>query len=320
MRWLSVAFAAWLALCGCAAAQSPIGSFPPGMFQNRAAIDAAPAASYQGLGDALSGWTHYESCGFVYDVAHASTSTLLCDLVDSVSGAAVGTLRGTTAGTVDLTAYFTGSVTPAAACAAAGGGACRVSATYNQVTGASFQTNATNSQRPILTFSAQNGLPGMTGTAAANTNLTSAASVTQAQPWHMLGVAKRTTNFTTQQALQGSSGALNSCLSFTSSANTAGFTADGAATITLGSVTDGNFHALQGVADTSPNAVLAVDGTETTGNVGTSAFSSNTSRIMRCSGGVSIDGVLLEAGFRAGAPTGGQRTAVNSNVHSRWAF
>lgn len=41
MRWLSVAFAAWLALCGCVAAQSPIASFPPGTFQNRAAIDVA---------------------------------------------------------------------------------------------------------------------------------------------------------------------------------------------------------------------------------------------------------------------------------------
>lgn len=311
---LRLVLAAWLALCGAAHAQLSGGlQFPgPGM----------PASSgFQGLGDVLSGWTHYESCAYVYDASKATTATSMCDLVDSVTGAAVGTLRGSTAGTVDLSAYFSGAQTPMAACAAAGGGLCRVSATYNQVAGTSFQTNATNSQRPILTFSAQNGLPGMTGTAAANTNLTSTGSVTSTQPWTMLGVAKRTTNFTTQQAVQGSSGAQNSCLSFTSSASTAGFTSDGAATITLGSVTDGNFHAMIGIADTSPNGVLAVDNVETTGNVGTGAFSSNTSRIMRCAGGVSIDGVFLEGAFKGGTPpNAGQRTSINSNVHSRYAF
>ena len=292
---------------------APIGAQAWWQSVDQQSVGSAP--SYQGPGDIVSGALAWGSCARVYNASLASTSTSLCDLVDSVSGAAVGTLRGSAAGTVDLSAYFSGSVTPAAACAAAGGGACRVSKVYDQIGGTAGWTNATNGQRPILTFSAQNGLPGMTGTAAGNTNLTTVATFTRAQPWTQVMVAKRTANFTTSQSLMGSSGAFNHCTSFTSSANTAGFSSDGVSTITQGSVTDSNFHAIQVVADTSPNSVLAVDGTETTGNAGTGAFSSNTSRIMRCSGGLSMDGVFLEGGLWPAGFNGTQRTNMNSNLH-----
>ena len=276
------------------------------------------AATYQGPGDIVSGALIWGSCARVYNVSLASTSTSLCDLVDTSAGStAVCTLRGSSTGFVDLAnSYCTGSLTPAAACSAAAGGACRVSKVYDQIGGTAGWTNATNGQRPILTFSAQNGLPGLTGTAAGNTNLTTVGTFTRAQPWTFVAAAKRTANFTTAQALMGSSGAFNDCMRFTTSASTAGFTSDGVTSLTLGSVTDSNFHAVQGIADTSPNAVLSVDGTDSTGNAGSGAFSGNTSRIMRCSGGESIDGVWLEGGLWPSGFDGTQRTNMNANIHS----
>lgn len=275
-------------------------------------------AAYQGPGDIVSGALIWGSCARVYNASLASTSTSLCDLVDTTAGStAVCTLRGSSTGFVDLTnTYCTGSLTPSAACAAASGGACRVSKVYDQIGGTGGWSNGTNSQRPVLTFSAQNGLPGLTGTAAANTSLTSAATITRAQPYTNVGVAKRTSNFTTQQAVIGSSGTLNNCLSFTSTANTGGWTNDGATTITT-TATDSSFNALQGVADTTPNAVVSIDGSATTGNAGgTSGYSSNTSRIMRCAGGISMDGVFLEGGLWPSGFNNTQRGDMNTNIHS----
>ena len=295
---------------------APIGA--QAWWQSVAQQSVSVAATYQGPGDIVSGALIWGSCSRVYNVSLASTSTSLCDLVDtSVGGTAICTLRGSSTGFVDLTgSYCTGSATPAVACAAAAGGACRVSKVYDQIGGTSGWVNATHGQRPVFTFSAQNSLPGLTGTAAANTFLNTSSTFTQAQPWTLVAVGKRTANFTTSQSLIGSSGSLNDCLSYTTSASTAGFTSDGASTITLGSVTDSNFHAVQGVAATSPNGVLAVDGVETTGNVGTGAFSANTSRIMRCAGGLSLDGVWLEGGLWPVGFDATQRGNINSNIHS----
>jgi hypothetical protein len=274
MKRLVLALAFCLALAGGAQAQGGMGP-GPGMVHST-------GSSYSGPGDVVSGALAWGSCARVYNVSLASTSTSLCDLVDtSVGGTAICTLRGSSTGFVDLAgSYCTGSTTPAAACAAAAGGACRVSKVYDQIGGTSGWINATNGQRPVLTFSAQNGLPGLTGTAAANTSLTTSSTFTQAQPWTLVAAAKRTANFTTSQSLMGSSGALNDCMSYTTSANTAGFTSDGsAATITLG------------------------------------VFSANTSRIMRCAGGLSLDGVWLEGGLWPSGFDGTQRTNMNSNIH-----
>src|SRR5690348_15562028 len=95
----------------------------------------AVASSYQGPGDVVSGWLAWGSCARVFTTAQASTSTNMCDLVATTGGAAVCTLRGSSTGFVDLAASYCAGTTPAAACAAASGGACRVSKVYNQVTG-----------------------------------------------------------------------------------------------------------------------------------------------------------------------------------------
>jgi hypothetical protein len=309
---LSVAFLLCLAVA--AQAQMNLLTGAGGKFK------ATVAATYQGPGDIVSGALIWGSCARVYNVSLASTSTSLCDLVDTSTGAtAVCTLRGSSTGFVDLAnAYCTGSLTPAAACAAASGGACRVSKVYDQIGGTSGWTNATNSQRPALTFSAINGLPGMTGTAAANTNLTTSSTFTQSVPYSWAVVAERTANVTTKQAVIGSSGALNVSMGFAASANTVYVDGSGSSAVNNGSsIADSAFHALQGVVN-GASSVIAADGNETTGNAGNTAFSANTSRIMRFAGGSSMDGVWMEGGMWPGAFTsggGGQIGNLNSNAH-----
>lgn len=307
------------ALCGAfalsptlASAQSPIRAFPPGTFQNRAALDAAPTASYQGPGDIVSGALIWGSCARVYNTSLASTSTSLCDLVDITTGAAIGTLRGSTTGFVDLSAYFAGTVTPATACV----GGCRVSKVYDQIGGTSGWIQATNALRPVLTFSALSGLPGWTCTAAAISLMATSSTFTQASPYTWVVVGERTANFTTEQALIGWSSSPNGGIRFTTSANTVTVDSVGATGgPTLGSVADSSFHAIQGVINSTTTGVLAVDGTEQTGTTGTTGSSASPSRICRSAPGGSLDGKMMEAGLWPSAISSGDRTSLNSNMH-----
>jgi len=305
---------AWLALCGIANAQLSGGmQFPgPGTVHS--------ATTYQGPGDVISGATAWGSCARAYNAAYANGTNPLCDLVDTSAGStAICTLRVKTDGFVDLTGtYCTGSADPPTACAAAAGGACRVSKIYDQVGTTTGWVNATNSQRPVLTFSALNSLPGWTCTAAANSFLATNAVITIATPpITYVAVGKRTANFTTLQALAGWSTAPNSSLSFNTSASTAAISQNGAGFATLGSVADSSFHALQGFVDAAGTAgVLSADGTDgSSATVGNDAVSSRASRVCRFAGGNSLDGVMMEAGVWAASFDGTQRGNLNSNIH-----
>lgn len=275
----------------------------------------AAGASYQGPGDIVSGALIWGSCARVYNASLASTATSLCDLVDTTTGAvAICTLRGSSTGFVDLAgSYCTGSTTPAVACAAAAGGACRVSKVYDQIGGTSGYVQATNAQRPVLTFSVLNSLPCATGTGAANTNLTSSSTFTQTQ-WTWTSVAKRTSS--AQAGVIGASGGFNGYLGFTAVADTAGLTSNNVTFVTLGSVTDSAFHALQGVMDPGgAGGTLAVDGVEASGAVGIATMSVNTSRVMRLAAGASLPGDWCEGGLWPSLFNGTQRTNMNSNIH-----
>ena len=306
MKRLGLVLAFCLALTGGALAQGGMGP-GPGMVHS--------TATYQGPGDIVSGALIWGSCARVYNASLASTATSLCDLVDtSVGSTAICTLRGSATGFVDLAGtYCTGSTTPAAACAAAAGGACRVSKVYDQIGGTSGWVQATNGQRPVLTFSAINSLPCATGTGAANTNLTSSSVFTQTQ-WTWTSVAKRTSS--AQAGVVGASGGFNGYLGFTASVDTAGLTSNNVTFITLGSVTDSAFHAMQGVMDPGGvGGVLAVDGVETSGAVGVTTMSSNTSRVMRLAAGASLPGDWCEGGLWPSLFNGTQRTNINANMH-----
>jgi hypothetical protein len=57
---------------GVERAEAQLLGFPPGMFQNRAALDAPAAPSYTGPGDVISGATAFYSCARAYNAAYAT--------------------------------------------------------------------------------------------------------------------------------------------------------------------------------------------------------------------------------------------------------
>lgn len=308
---------------GWSKALAQLQGFPPGTFQNRAAIDGGVAATYKGPGDVVSSASAWGSCARVYNAALASTSTSLCDLVSSSAPTVtICTLRGSSTGFVDLSAYCTGGTqTPAALCALQTGGVCNVQKVYDQTGNTTGWVQVTAASQPKITFSAINGLPGWTCTAAANSSLItsttfgSGGTVAITSPYTWVSVAERTANTGVLQALMGWTTNPNGYLGFNNAAATAIVTSDGANKVTLGSVADSAFHAMIGVINSSTTGVLGVDGTETTGTTNTQVPANVTARICRFAGGNSLDGIMMEAGLWGSAISSGNRTSLNSNMH-----
>jgi hypothetical protein len=266
-------------------------------------------ATYQGPGDVVSGATVWGSCARVYNAAAASTSTSLCDLVDATTGTvAIGTLRGSSSGQVDLTAYFTGLVTPATACAAAAGGFCRVKKIYDQSGNSNHWIQATAANMPPLVFSAVNGLPGLSCTGSPVIIPTPA--LTRAQPFSMSTVYKRTSGSTNVAAIGAQSGGI-----IMGSAAVASDAIIGAGTnVVIASVPDNAFHAFQGALNGASGA-YNIDGTDVSSqSVGANSFSASTLRL--CSDGANyLVGQVMEGGMWPAAFTSGQRGNLNTNQH-----
>lgn len=236
------------------------------------------AASYQGPGDIISGASAYYSCSRVYNLASANTSTNMCDLVDSAAPTTViCTLRGSSTGFVDLSAYCAGGLTPAAKCAAATGGKCFVYQAYDQTGNGRIMTEATQANQPFLTFNAINGLPVMDCTGIASCLMQTGALVAWVQPMTLAGVFKRTANFTTAGGVIGINSIVQG-IGVAAVANT-GEIAAGTA-VTFAGATDSVWHSLTGLMNGAACA-YNLDGTDTAGvNCGTTT-GTNTLRLFR---------------------------------------
>lgn len=253
---------------------------------------STPATPYQGPGDILAGATPWGSCARVYTAALATTTTSLCDLVAVTGGAAVCTLRGTTSGTVDLSAYCPGSLTPSAACAAASGGSCVISKVYDQA-GTNHYLAPTLATSPPIVFSALNGLPGIScGNGSTNLQFQTTNAITQAQPNSMSVVVERTSASNAGGVYGGLTSLTNESLNGTASANTLSMNAGSPVNI---SATDNAFHRINFVFNSTTSAyqIDAVDTSPVT--AGTNGFSALKIGICR-SGGGQFAGVIMEGG------------------------
>lgn len=280
---------------------------------NVAISGAAP--SYTGPGDVFntSPVAAY-SCSEAYNAAGASTAVSACDLVDSAAPTVtICTLRFTSTGKVDLTAYCPGSVTPAAKCAAATGGVCNISKAYNLISPGTLdavQTTAIN--QPTLAFSSTplGTLPAINcGNGTPTILLQTSAGVTQAQPFTLAAVVNRTGT--------GPGGAIggpltpNLFLGSQTGANLADMDAGNDLTMTM---TDNAWHTLIGLANGASNGAINVDGTDLTGNTGVNTFSSSAIRLCRAT--IQWGGLLAEAQFWGAITTSTNRNAISANAHS----
>jgi hypothetical protein len=221
---------------------------------------AKAPSGYTGPGDTAGlTWNSWGSCAFTFSLAKASTSTNLCDLNAVTGGAAVCTLRGSSSGSVDLTGYCPGSVTPSAACAAASGGSCVISKVYDQTGTGSDWTQATAANMPPIVFSGGIGTqPTIVLLTGAATFLTS-GNVNLNSPFTVEIVAEKLgpaptveaylwQHFSSINFIAATSGAANSidCNGFTVTAS------------------DGAAHAIQ-CGFVTGSSFLNVDGSNTTG-------------------------------------------------------
>ena len=273
----------------------------------------APGVAYQGPGDVLSGAISWGSCARVYKASLASTSTNLCDLVQASTGASpgtsVGTLRGSASGFVDLSAYFSGSVTPATACGLITGG-CVVSKVYDQTGTTNHFTQATVANMPGLVFSALNSLPGIQCGSPA---IMATPNITQAQPFSLSAVYIRTGGTTGLSPIIGAlSGGID--LEGNNVANQARITAGTA--VQISNVADNSWHSFEGAFASGGNGGANIDGTDSPSlTLGANVLAGNALRI--CADGSSfLTGKIMEAGIWPSAFTAPQRGNISSNQHS----
>jgi Putative Ig domain len=269
---------------------------------------------YSGPGDVVASAVVWGSCARVYDAALASTSTSLCDLVDSSAPTVViCTLRGTSSGFVDLAgSYCTGGVTPATKCAAATGGVCNISKIYDQSGNSNHWTEATAANQATLAFSSLNGLPGIKCAASC---VYATPNITQAQPFTLSYVSERTAAFTTLSDVFSISGG-SIIVGYQNLANTAIINAGGGPLTATAS--DSAFHAFQSIPNgNGTSSTIVVDGSATAGAAGTTGLSATALRLMTANGaGASLTGIAMEAGLWSGAFNSTQYGNMNSNQHS----
>lgn len=286
------------------------------------------AASYCGPGDAgvcngTAGALVFYSCGRAYNAAYANGTNPLCDLVAVTGGAAVGTLRVKTNGYVDLTAYFAGSVTPAAACAAASGGSCLVSKIYDHLGSANctgscdLTVSPGGTTRPPIAFSGAttslNSLP-CVNTASGTQSLVGAGTITStAAPYSFTIVGKI---LSANNGRMFVSGALQGGI-LDNSANLVRMFAGSSLNATAD---DTKFQTFIGIANTTTTGVMAIDGASTTGTTGTTTINSNIAIGADSSGANTSSIAFCEGGIWSGALN---VTNTNSNMRnptSGWNF
>jgi len=256
-------------------AQAILPGFPPGVFTNRAALDPAPAGGFQGPGDITSGAIAFYSCGRAYNAAYAAGANPACDLVDTGTGLATCTISFGTNGLANLTAVAcpTGAptVNVVTFCAVTHPSGCSLTKMYDQTGTGNHVVQATLANMPVLTFSAQNGLPCAAGTGNAAMRLATAGSISQSAPFSATAVTERTGSFTTTQKII-SNGANASTFNFTASANSISSALGSSAAVTL-TAADSSFHALLGVASaTAPLFAVDSSANTSTTTTGTTAL------------------------------------------------
>jgi hypothetical protein len=274
---------------------------------------ATVASSYQGPGDVVSGFYVWGSCARAYNAAYANGTNPLCDLVDSAAPTTViCTLRVLTTGFVDLAgSYCNGGTTPSAVCAAATGGACRVSKVYDQSGNGRDFTQATAANQAGLSFSAINGLPAI-NCAAVVASFVQTSNQTLAQPFSVVSTWRLTTG--------GSNGAAFGAQSTTTwtGNGTSGSSQDRFSAGTSVDVSSVALNAWRGAGSVfnGASSEYNMNGTNSTGlNPGTNGFSAEGMRICR-GGGVSLNGQVTEAGLVASALNSTQTGALITNMRS----
>ena len=304
-------------------AQSPPfpGSFPAGVFTNRAALDAAPAAGYQGPGDIVPGALGWWGLR-CYSAAYSGN---VADVVDGATGTTTGTRLKCASGVVS-------ALVSASACTFVTGNACSPIATtcailcniiteYDQSGNSLDMLTAGGGGAPTdgpiyVPNNIGSTLPSLQCTISGGQWLKNTTGITQAQSLQISYVSNRNNNTTTLQRGVFASNGVGIYVGYGALINQAEIAAGTAVDKTA---TDSAFHAYQaGFNNASSN--LMIDGTANTGlTTGTTGLAGTMSL---CGNTFSnnYDGYIQEVGVWAGLFSGANETSMNNNQHTYWGF
>jgi hypothetical protein len=227
---------------------------------------SAGGGAYTGIGDIKSGAFVYigvRAYSAAYAAAHGkawqltrSSDSTQCDVVLTTAGDLDTTTANCAGNTQTIIQWCTSTN-------------CLISTGYDQSgNGRDYGYLLGSNNFPLFTSACVNGHYCITTIAGTDTGYGSATTLTVASPWSASMVASRNAASTFQVVV--SSQDSNLYLGYANAANTARLANTAAITATA---SDGAFHAITGV-NNGAGSVLAVDGTETTGNSGTTGPSS----------------------------------------------
>lgn len=295
-----------------AQAQTPASRFPPGVFQNRAALDGA-AVSFAGSCDAVAAITgtfqwgtrpcSLAYSGNIFKVCDQATGLVCADATVASGVISVPTLGGNTCAN---------SVT-----------ICVIDTFYDTSGNAGLNaTQATNSKRAALIVpGASNGCTTDAAYCAAfvlaNVQCyVSSGTITQAQPLSMSAIVTRTGSTTTQQRIFSFS---VDTIRFNAAVNSISMTAGTNRTLT--GVNDNAWHAIQAVfngASSQINADGAGTGTVDAGSTGISAELAGVGGPGGAGGcgTLTLTGNLEYVRFDPAAYSAGNITSINTNAHA----
>lgn len=261
---------------------------------------AAAGGAFSGPCDAVAGATvfyGFVSCSAAYATAHSAAADV-CDMATCTTVVTINFLS---------TGYWDAAT---AAASAACTTACVVKQFYDS-SGNAHTIPANSGQYGQVVFNVLGSCSGLTHTATYTTGPDYRVAITSVPtPYSFVGLTTRhSTAVTTQQYIIGSSSGGGAGLGFAGAANTAQVYAS--STLSLSSVSDATFHAMVAINLGTASSTLNVDGTASTGNMGTQAIAS----IEYGSDpfGSFMQGYAVAAGLWPSAVTA---STMNTNIHS----
>lgn len=260
-------------------------------------VTGTTTSAYTGPGDIVSftAWWGMRA----YSAATAGTAAIR---IRKDTGGAETDINTTAAGVLDAAAIV----------AHLAGDTGHIVTWYDKV-GSNHLTMATTGKQPVLTANALGSSYGGTWAAGNQTQFQSTSNMgSVSQPYTMVCIGKQPS--AAGEGMMGvDNGSYAGTLTEWTAAGVRSYAGSNFDVVTAANTWHALIHLFNGAS-----SVISVDGSESTGNPGAQATSNNPFTLGRELTGTNFSGLFIEAGWIAGTISGGNRTALNANMHAAY--
>jgi hypothetical protein len=286
--------------CSWQVQAQPFSSFPPGMFENRAALDSA-SASYTGPGD-IQSYTFW--CGFrAYNAATAGTKAIRVVRASDSTQQDINTLANGNLDAATLTTFLTSTTGKVVTC-------------YDKA-GTNDVTQSTDANRPAVTANALGTSYCMTFTGT--TALISGSNENVSQPYFFSAIANKTAGDSDRGIVSINNSSYGGATTQFQTANP--FNIYAGTSVNSGALSLSTWYALQALLS-GASSINRVNGTEVgPSNAGSQATGANPIVLgadYSTQLTATLQGLMCEAGFVAGTVGGTTRTSLNTNMRAAY--